>query len=243
MTAATAAPMATAGLAIFVKTPGHSPLKTRLAAGIGREAAEAFHRLAVAAVAEVARAAQAQRPGLCVYWAVAEASALDDALWRDFPVLAQGEGDLGARMRTVCDQLRAMHGRALLIGADAPQLTAGDLCDACDALDAQPCVLGPSEDGGFWLLGTCAALPEAVWRHTPWSQPDTAARFLAHAGMPAVARLRSLRDVDTADDLSALATALDALPDPLPAQRRLRASLADAAPDGTGRHPAHAALD
>ncbi|MDQ3495902.1 MAG: hypothetical protein M3485_10390, partial [Pseudomonadota bacterium] len=69
------------GLAIFVKTPGHSPLKTRLAAGIGRESAERFHRLAAEAVAAVARAAQATPPGLATAWAVAEDSALDDALW------------------------------------------------------------------------------------------------------------------------------------------------------------------
>lgn len=223
----TAAAMAMAGLAIFVKTPGHSPLKTRLAAGIGREAAETFHRLAVAAVAEVARAAQTRMPGLAVYWAVAEDTALHDALWRGFPVLAQGEGDLGARMRAVCARLLAMHGQALLIGADAPQLAAADLRDACDALHTQPCTLGPSADGGFWLLGTRGPLPEAAWRDTPWSQPDTAARFLAHAGMPTVAPLRMLRDVDTAEDLPALVEALDALPEPLPAQQRLRAWLAD----------------
>jgi len=222
-----AIPTTSAGLAIFVKTPGHSPLKTRLAAGIGREAAETFHRLACAAVAEVAGAAQAQRPGLAVYWAVAEAAALDDALWRGLPVIAQGEGDLGARMRRVCAQLLATHGAALLIGADAPQLAPGDLHAACDALRAQPGALGPSEDGGFWLLATRSALPDAAWRDTPWSRPDTAARFLAHPGMPACARLRTLRDVDTADDLQALAAALAALPEPLPAQRRLSAWLAD----------------
>jgi hypothetical protein len=46
------------GIAIFVKTPGHSPLKTRLAAGIGIDAAREFHMLAAQAVAAVARKAQ-----------------------------------------------------------------------------------------------------------------------------------------------------------------------------------------
>jgi glycosyltransferase A (GT-A) superfamily protein (DUF2064 family) len=45
-------------LAIFVKTPGLSPVKTRLAEGIGQARAEAFYRLAVDAVAEVALATE-----------------------------------------------------------------------------------------------------------------------------------------------------------------------------------------
>ncbi|HEV8692715.1 MAG TPA: hypothetical protein VGQ93_00795, partial [Lysobacter sp.] len=61
----------TVGLAIFVKTPGYSPVKTRLAADCGRAYAEAWYRRAAAAVASVAKIA-ADREGIAVYWAVAE---------------------------------------------------------------------------------------------------------------------------------------------------------------------------
>ena len=88
-------PMATAGLAIFVKTPGVSPLKTRLAQAIGQDAAEAFHRLAAAAVADVAKQAQAAMPGLVAYWAVAEREALDAPIWRDLPCIARVHRPLG----------------------------------------------------------------------------------------------------------------------------------------------------
>lgn len=213
-----------AGLAIFVKTPGHSPLKTRLAAGIGNEAAREFHLLAAAAVAAVARAACARHAGLVACWAVAEHDALDDPHWRSLPRIAQGEGDLGARMQHVCDGLQRRHGRALLLGADAPQLQAEDLLAALRALDAQPHVIGPGSDGGFWLFGTRAEVPTAAWTDTPWSQTDTAQRFvaaLAAAGESRVARLRELRDVDSAEDLAPLRAALDALAAPLPEQTRL----------------------
>lgn len=211
----------TAGLAIFVKTPGHSPLKTRLAQAIGQDAAEMFHRHAAAAVAEVVMQAQVTMPGLVVYWAVAEAEALEAAIWRDLPRIAQGDGDLGARMRHVCETLRQRHGRVALIGADAPQLRADDLLAACAALDTHAHALGPSEDGGFWLFATRSAVPDAAWSDTPWSQADTAERFLGALGDASVATLRRLCDVDTVDDLAALAEAFDALSAPTPKQAAL----------------------
>ncbi len=211
----------TAGLAIFVKTPGHSPLKTRLAQAIGRDAAEAFHRHAAAAVADVVMQAQAKMPGLVAYWAVAEPEALDAPIWRDLPRIAQGDGDLGARMRSVCEVLRERHGCAVLIGADAPQLRADDVLAACAALDTHDHAIGPSEDGGFWLFATRIAVPEPAWSETPWSQSDTAMRFLDALGDSSVATLRRLCDVDTVDDLAALVEAMRALSAPTPKQAEL----------------------
>jgi rSAM/selenodomain-associated transferase 1 len=215
------------GLAIMVKTPGHSPVKTRLAADIGSEAAETFHRLAAAAVAEVVADACTRAPALQAHWAVAEADAIDAALWRRFPRIAQGEGDLGARMRHVHETLRTRHGAALLIGADAPQLCSDDLLAAVAALHAHDRVIGPSVDGGFWLFGGRTAVADAAWETTPWSQSQTRARFLAALGATAPHALRSLQDVDTATDLAPLRAALDALPAPTPAQRALAAWLRD----------------
>ena len=216
-----------AGLAIFVKTPGHSPLKTRLAQAIGRDAAEAFHRHAAAAVADVVIRAQASMPGLVAYWAVAEPDALDAPIWRDLPRIAQGDGDLGARMRTVCETLRERHGCAVLIGADAPQLRADDVLAACTTLDSHDHAIGPSEDGGFWLFGTRIAVPEHAWSETPWSQSDTALRFLDALGDSSVATLRRLCDVDTVDDLAARAEALRALSAPTTKQAALARWLRD----------------
>lgn len=208
------------GLAVFVKTPGYSEVKTRLAAGIGADAATEFYSLSAAAVAAVVGAASEALP-LTPYWAVAEAGALNDPTWTDLPRLPQGNGDLGNRMRTVCDTLLTTHGRALLLGADAPQIQVAYLREAVTALDSHNHVLGPAADGGFWLFGTRTPVPDAAWDATPWSCSDTAERFVAGLQPGSVARLRTLRDVDTADDLPPLLAALDTLPDPRPEQHRL----------------------
>ncbi|MBX6419582.1 MAG: DUF2064 domain-containing protein [Nevskia sp.] len=208
-------------LAIFVKTPGFSPVKTRLAQTLGREAAETFYRLAVDATAAVARACA---PRLAVYWAVAENDPAAWSVWSGFPVIAQGAGGLGERLHRVYAELRARHGAVLLIGADTPQLTPALLLAARAAVrdPATPFALGASADGGFWLCGGCLPLPASVWTAVRYSQADTADQLRgglrAHG---AIAELPCLRDVDDAADLPAVAQALAALSDPLPAQRRL----------------------
>ena len=215
------------GIAIFVKTPGHSPLKTRLAAGIGPDAAQQFHMLAAHAVAAVARQAQRELLDCTAHWAIAEASALDDPAWASLPRIGQGEGDLGARMGYVTDGLLARCDAALLLGADTPQITSVDIAAAAQGLIANQHVLGPSEDGGFWLLATRGGVPAPAWSATPWSHAETAARFSEALGDASIARLRTLRDVDIADDLMPLLRNLDALDKPLPEQQRLAEWLRD----------------
>lgn len=208
-------------LAIFVKTPGHSPVKTRLAASIGQRRAEHFHRLAAAAVAAVAQAAM---PAVTPCWAVAERAAVADPLWSALPTVWQGDGELGSRLQRVCAQLQREHGRVLLIGADAPQIGPSLLHAAINALNDQatPFVLGRAHDGGFWLFGTRQPIPEHVWRAPRYSTADTA-NLLVDALSPAgaIASLPMLNDVDDGDDLLSLVSALETLDDPLPEQGEL----------------------
>jgi rSAM/selenodomain-associated transferase 1 len=214
-----------AALAIFVKTPGHSPVKTRLAASIGRPRAERFHRLAAAVVAAVARAAM---PGVQPCWAVAEHDALDDPMWSTLPTLWQGEGTLGARLHHVCTSLQRRHGRVLLIGADAPQVRVDLLSAALEALNDPPTpfVLAPAHDGGFWLFGTRQPVAEAAWLAPHYSCADTASMLIeALSSDGAIASLPMLNDVDDGDDLASLITDLKALSAPLPEQRELLAWL------------------
>ncbi len=214
-------------VAVFVKTPGYSAVKTRLAATRGEAFARAWHVRAAAAVAAVATAA-ASTTGAAVHWAVAEAAAITDDAWPDLPNLAQGEGGLGVRMGRVHAELVRRHGYGLLLGADAPQLGVAavrDACAWCAGADARQ-ALGRARDGGFWLYAgnRVAALP--VWESVAYSRPDTATRFQAAFAPYGVWReLPSLTDVDTDDDLSAMRRELAALDTPLPAQRALAAWL------------------
>jgi uncharacterized protein len=210
------------GVAILVKTPGLSPVKTRLAAGLGTAAAERWHRLAAAAVAGVASGV----PGLTAYWALAEPAARAGDAWRSLPLLEQGEGDLGERMGRVHTALLARHDFALLLGADTPQLEARHLADAAAWLDAaEPrLVMGPAGDGGFWLLGGNRNPAPADWMSIPCGQEDTAVGFRAAMARCGEWRLLPvLTDVDEAADLHVMLEEMARLRCPSHAQARLAA--------------------
>jgi glycosyltransferase A (GT-A) superfamily protein (DUF2064 family) len=212
----------TGAIAIFVKSPGYSALKTRLAAGIGAAVAEEWYRRAARAVAEVAVAAG--RAAAAVYWAVAEPEAIAAAAWPDLPNLAQGEGGLGARMGRVHAELVRRHGGGLLLGADTPQLAGDHLRAALDwCADAAPRqVIGPARDGGFWLYGANRATPGGAWEDVVYSRADTAQGFRARfAERGAWLELPVLTDVDRSDDLHPMQRELATLSSPAPAQYAL----------------------
>lgn len=209
------------GLAIFVKTPGHSALKTRLAADCGTRYAEQWHTRAAGVVASVAQQAQAQF-AMTGYWAVAERGACDQ--WPGLPVLAQGGGGLGARMARVHAQLVADHGFGVLVGADTPQITVDLLGQATDWLanPAPRLLLGPASDGGFWLFGANVVPPLEAWTSVAYSAADTA--HALQRSMQALGdwrTLTTLSDLDTVADLATVRRALQALPAPTPEQRTL----------------------
>jgi glycosyltransferase A (GT-A) superfamily protein (DUF2064 family) len=215
------------GVAIFVKTPSLSPVKTRLWPGIGRRNAETLCLSSAQAVASVAMQAR-DRGGIEPYWAVAEDVALPTDAWRDLPQLPQGNGSLGERMAQVYRQLRRQHHAAVLIGADAPQLTSSTLHRAADWLSgAEPrLAIGRAGDGGFWLFGGNAPLDDDAWTRVRYSAPDTAVQFMQSMhGSGAWLELETLRDLDTADDIPHVRAGLAALAAPTPAQVRLMGDL------------------
>ncbi len=208
-------------IAIFVKTPGLSPVKTRLAEGIGEAGAIEFYRQCAAAVLAVARSADVGP----VYWALAEATPEAIGHWRDeAEIIPQGGGDLGQRMGGVMNTLIDRHGSGMLLGADAPQLDAGQLRRAAQWLEGTNPrnVIGPARDGGFWTFGSNHARPMKRWTCITYSRPDTLEQFVQSMdGKAEWLKLPTLTDLDTAADLAPLAVELQELQHPMPVQRHL----------------------
>lgn len=212
------------GLAILVKTPGQSPIKTRLAADTSVEFAEEWHRRAADCVAKVSCKCVCLTP----YWAVAEAAAARAETWPGLPILLQDEGNLGERMARVHTQLMDRHAGGILIGADAPQLTAALLDQAAQWLahDDPRLVIGPAKDGGFWLFGANRQLPLTAWTTTPYSRSDTETVFRhAMRGNGEWLELPALTDLDRLADLKPVVAELGALTQPTTGQMSLLAWL------------------
>jgi uncharacterized protein len=222
------------GLAIFVKTPGVSPLKTRLAAGIGEASATHWYLSAVRAVESVAKQVS-NSIGIHAYWAVAETQALQNSLWQSLPKLTQAEkteDDLGIRMGRVMRMLVRQHGFGILIGADAPQLCASDIETAAAFLNHENprLVLGPASDGGFWCVGSNTAFAIERWKSVTYSQSNVYRDFMAaFSPLAEILNLRTLSDVDEIPDLKSCHDEMQLLQHPTPAQSAMLAQLAEMA--------------
>jgi len=213
-------------LGLFVKTPGLSPVKTRLAISQGEARAHQIYLACADAVSELLQRFERQSGVACV-WAIAENNSLAVAWWNARGGLGwtpQGEGGLGARMARVHRQLVRQAGFGMLLGADAPQLEIDVLLQAAEWLRSSSPrqVLGQAEDGGFWLYGGNRGAPEALWESVTYSRSRTAVDFRnALASYGEWLNVPTLSDLDIAEDLPRIRDALKRLRQPLPAQSRL----------------------
>lgn len=193
-------------IAIFVKTPGISPLKTRLAATLGRDKAENFYRLSLNSIESTLK----ELP-LIPFWAVGETEGLNDSLWNNFNKMHTGNGDLGDRQSHVYHELLKSYDAVMLIGGDAPQLSSDIIKQAMTILETQDFVIGPADDGGYYLLGGRKKIDAKVWSETPWSDKKTLEIFIENLGITPHT-LTVLTDVDTEEDLK---TIIDEMPSTL----------------------------
>ncbi|MDZ7628192.1 MAG: TIGR04282 family arsenosugar biosynthesis glycosyltransferase [Parvularculaceae bacterium] len=187
-------------LVIFVKAPVAGRVKTRLAKDLGAGRAAAIYRRLTANTI-----AQAEIGNWRTILAVDPVGALRgyENLWpARIARIAQGRGDLGARMRRVLD--KSPKGPVIIIGSDAPGLCARHIRAAFKALEGADAVFGPATDGGYWLIGFARRRGRApAFDGVRWSSDNALKDTLA--SLPAGSRvtlLEALADIDDAADLA-----------------------------------------
>ena len=122
-----------------------------------------------------------------------------------FEVIPQRGSGLGARLAHAFEDVED---DAIVIAMDTPQVTTELLHEALAALEAHDAVVGPASDGGYWLIGLrrsvdAAAVFEGVEMSTDHTGADQLARLGALGLRTGV--LSELRDIDTFEDLAAVA--------------------------------------
>ena len=218
--------MKSIALAIFVKTVGFSPVKTRLGCSIGKEQAEHFYRRSLVAVAEVVKKLSQRDHDLTIYWAVAEKEALQSPHWSEFDVVSQGEGkSLGERLSHVYSELRAKHAGVCFIGGDSPHIPVSNYESGILKLKnsaEDTFVIGRTLDGGFYFFGGKKIIPQKVWTSVEYSKNTTAEnleRLLLSIGTVDIIKLNF--DIDELVDLERYAE-IDLMNEELlPAQKEL----------------------
>ena len=191
-------------LVVFVKEPRPGAVKTRLAAAVGSEAAAELYRTLAESVLEATTPVPGEYERLVFFDPPEARRALRDWL-PGVSLRAQAPGDLGERL---ADAFARAFGRGAtrvaIVGSDAPGVTRETALRALEALAEADVVLGPAQDGGYYLIALRAAHPELV-RGIDWSTPAVLPQTLERAAAAGlvVRQLEPLRDVDTLEDLRA----------------------------------------
>ncbi|WP_070379889.1 TIGR04282 family arsenosugar biosynthesis glycosyltransferase [Rhodococcus sp. WMMA185] len=196
---------------VVAKAPVPGFAKTRLASEMGDvRAAE----LAAASLLDTLAAVEAAD---VMHRVVAMTGDLDKAVGNGdisaalggFTVISQRGDGLAERLVNAHADAYAMFGVPILqIGMDTPQVSAALLEESAATLTRnEQCVLGPAEDGGWWVLGVPDAAAAEAILSVPMSRPDTGRLTrdaLVASGMEVV-DLPMLRDIDYAADVAPVA--------------------------------------
>jgi uncharacterized protein len=193
---------------IFAKPPIPGEVKTRLAESVGPESAAS---LAAAMLRDVWSTVSAA-PEVISVLAAASAGSFpidvpDGAYW------LQETGELGFRIERILRRGLTEAPAAVALGADSPSLTVSHLQSALRELETVDAVIGPSRDGGFYLLGL-RRCPSGLLQNLPWSTAETFERTLdrLRSHSMSVSLIDTLPDVDTLEDLQTLYNELQEKP-------------------------------
>jgi rSAM/selenodomain-associated transferase 1 len=183
---------------VFARAPRLGTVKRRLAAGIGAVAALRTYR---AMLDTTLRRLGGDRRFRTV---VAITPDRARGPWRQgLPTAAQGFGDLGRRLQRIANRHRTGH--VAIVGSDIAGLRADDVALAFRALRRASACFGPAEDGGYWLVALGPRRPSRPFADVRWSSATALTDTLRNFAGRRVELLRTLRDVDTAADLAAVA--------------------------------------
>lgn len=189
---------------VFAKAPVAGQAKTRLIPALGADgAAQLARRMLDHAVQQcLAAAAPADRIELCVTPDAEHPVFVGLQDRANLALTLQGEGDLGTRMNGAFERVLSTSPKAVLIGTDAPSLSAAVLLEAAAALDRADAVFVPALDGGYALVALRRPQP-TLFTGIAWSTPQVMAetrRRALEAGVRLV-ELPAVADIDEPADL------------------------------------------
>ena len=198
-------------LVIFANAPEKGRVKSRIAADLGPDVAlTAYRTLAEHAVAAASHVDWCRKT--IAYAPNGTGDAMRDWFGDLFDYRAQGDGDLGRRMLFAFERGFADGAdRVILIGVDCPGVSESVITEAFARLDAADAVVGPSFDGGYYLIGMKKPLKE-LFTDIPFGTGDTLQKTLtaARKGGIRVSLLEWKRDVNTGEAWRSVAKTLTA---------------------------------
>lgn len=184
-------------LLIFTRNPELGKGKRRLAADVGDEAALAIYQFLLDHTVKITNGLYAEK---LVYYSE---EVWENDIWdnKKYGKKAQQGKDLGERMANAfLDGFQNDFEKIIIIGSDMYDLSQDDLEEAFKALDTHEAVIGPAEDGGYYLLGMKHYLPP-LFKNKAWGTETVLKDTLADLSHEKVAHLETRNDVDDYGDI------------------------------------------
>jgi hypothetical protein len=179
-------------LVVMAKEPRLGRVKSRLARDIGWVRATAFYRTTL----RHALGRLSADPRWSTVLAVTPDASVASALWPGHALrCGQGPGGLGERMGHLMTGLPP--GAVVIVGSDIPSLAPRHIARAFAELGSNDVVLGPAEDGGYWLIGLRAGARRIdPFSGVAWSSENTMADTLKQLEGHSVGLVDRLSDAD-----------------------------------------------
>lgn len=184
-------------LLIFTRNPELGKVKTRLAKTIGNEKALEIYKLLLKKTKDVTQDLHCDK---AVYYSVKirENDIWDETIYQKHQ---QHGKDLGTRMQNAFNNaFNNGYEKVLIIGSDLFDLTPNHINTAFKKLNTNDLVIGPAEDGGYYLLGMKKNHP-AIFKNKEWGTNSVRKDTLSDLKNNTVNLLEELNDIDLYDDL------------------------------------------
>ncbi len=189
-------------LIIFARYPQKGKVKTRLAKNIGDDHALKLYQLCLYNI--IKEVQQIQNIERCIYISdKTDLEQMQNIIDGDFRFYSQSPGNLGLRMKNALSEcLNRGSKKIIIIGTDVPDLSKSIIKDAFNKLDENEIVIGPSYDGGYYLLGS-KFLHNELFEKIQWSTNmvfEHTLKIAQKLGLK-IHTLPHLHDIDTGKDL------------------------------------------
>ena len=187
-------------LLIFTRNPELGKAKTRLAKTVGDETALEIYKFLLEKTRDESRKVNADK---AVYYSV---KVRDNDIWdaETYQKFAQKGENLGHRMQYAFEQgFKAGYEKVLIIGSDLYDLSSENIDYAFRTLDNHDVVLGPAEDGGYYLLGM-NTLHASVFHDKEWGTSTVQKDTLANLTHQQVQLLETKNDIDLYEDIEGI---------------------------------------
>ncbi len=156
-------------LAIFAKYWEAGKVKTRLAARLGDDRARDVYRVFLRHLMD--KLGEAGDTRTIVFTPSDREGEFRSEISASWQLAPQSDGDLGNRMQCFFQAYGSEPTQKnILIGSDTPDLPSSYIRKTAEMLESVPVVIGPSADGGYYLLACRGEMP-AIFEGIPWSTP------------------------------------------------------------------------